>query len=179
MKALDKVARNWPSLQAIIRGADPEQFGPRLVLYTDGSCFRNGSIYASAGFGVYIFDDHEWNASEPLPGRDQSNQKAELCAILWALVIGRRHKNIVIISDSEYAIFSGTTWREARKWDAVLHPKNVLKPVKYQNEIDALGELLDERKFLRLGSIQMRWVKGHAGVPGNEKCDELAKKGAQ
>jgi len=42
------------------------------------------------------------------------------------------------------------------------------KPVKNQD----LWELLDLEAAKH--SIEWHWVKGHAGVPGNERCDALA-----
>ena len=42
------------------------------------------------------------------------------------------------------------------------------KPVKNQDLWEQLDALAAEHK------IEWRWVKGHSGVPGNERVDQLA-----
>lgn len=128
--------------------------------------------------GTTIADMTARNASEPVPGGPQDNNRAELCALLWALVLGRRHKNFAILTDSEYAINSGTEWMEKRKYVALHRPTKTMEPVENMDLIETIVELLNERKSNGFG-LDIRWVKGHSGVPGNEKADELAKKGAE
>ena len=50
------------------------------------------------------------NVSEPLPGPRQTNQRAELLALSRALDLAPRNRNIVIVSDSKYAINCVTEW---------------------------------------------------------------------
>ncbi|OJJ89423.1 RNA-DNA hybrid ribonuclease [Aspergillus glaucus CBS 516.65] len=53
-----------------------------LRIYTDGSSLANGRAVASAGVGVYFGPGDSRNVSEPLKGNRQTNQRAELTAIL-------------------------------------------------------------------------------------------------
>ena len=45
------------------------------------------------------------------------------------------------------------------------------KPVKNKDLWQVLEESISKH------NIEWRWVKGHAGIPGNEKADELANQG--
>lgn len=57
---------------------DPDR---SLIVYADGSCLDNGKHWAEAGIGLHWgeFDD-AWDerTSEPLPGSNQTNNRAEL-----------------------------------------------------------------------------------------------------
>ena len=48
--------------------------------------------------------------SEPLTGPRQTNQRAELTAILRALELAPLNREVTIFSDSNYAINCVTTW---------------------------------------------------------------------
>ncbi|KAB8240450.1 hypothetical protein BDV35DRAFT_124093 [Aspergillus flavus] len=82
-----------------------------LRIYTDGSSLKNGRALASAGVGVYFGPGDNRNVSEPLKGSRQTNQRAELTAILRALDIAPRHRDVTIFTDSQYAIKCVTVCR--------------------------------------------------------------------
>ena len=89
-----------------------------------------------------------------------TNQKAELMAIREALLKVRDRPNtaVRVYTDSAYAIGCLTkTWN-----------------------VKANRDLVDEvRRLAReCGSFQMTKVSGHAGVPANERADELAVRAA-
>lgn len=58
---------------------------PKLVVYTDGACTRNGQRHAKAGVGVYFGPNDALNVSERLEGRLQTNQRAEQTGVLRAM----------------------------------------------------------------------------------------------
>ncbi|KFG63024.1 ribonuclease HI protein [Toxoplasma gondii RUB] len=59
-----------------------------LYIYTDGACRSNGrGKEAKAGVGVFFGDGDPRNVSRRLTGQPQTNQRAELQAILDALVL--------------------------------------------------------------------------------------------
>ena len=74
-----------------------------VVVYTDGACRHNQSaIYRRAGIGAYWAEGHANNISQPLAGALQSNQRAELQAVILVLRIEKRA--VLICSDSQYVV---------------------------------------------------------------------------
>jgi ribonuclease HI len=90
----------------------------------------------------------------------------ELQGVIEALRVLKRQVSADVYTDSQYVRNGITEWLagwKARGWRTADR-----KPVKNQDlweELDALAQ-----------SHQLRWhwVKGHSGVPDNERCDELA-----
>lgn len=72
-------------------------------MYTDGACTKNGSEYSRAGIGVFFPDDPKKNYSGSLKGVVQTNNRAELYAIVKALELADSDKNIKVYTDSRYA----------------------------------------------------------------------------
>jgi ribonuclease HI len=90
----------------------------------------------------------------------------ELTACIMALKALKRPFPVILHSDSKYVVDGimkgwAANWR-ARRWMRT-------KTEKAKNA-DLWAELLDlcERR-----SVEFRWVKGHAGVEENERCDFL------
>ena len=57
----------------------------RHLIFTDGSCSKNGTPDAFAGYGIFFGFGDRRNVSNWLPGENQTNQRAELMALLVAL----------------------------------------------------------------------------------------------
>jgi ribonuclease HI len=90
----------------------------------------------------------------------------ELTAVIRALEALRRPVRARVYTDSEYVRRGISEWLpgwKARGWRTAAR-----KPVKNQD----LWERLDELSSAHY--IEWRWVPGHAGVPGNERADQLA-----
>jgi ribonuclease HI len=128
-------------------GKDP------IHAWTDGACTGNPG---PMGIGVVLISGkHRKEISEYL-GPMGTNNIAELTAILRALEsIKDRRRPIVIYSDSSYAIGLLSMGWKAK----------------------ANKELVEQiRQFLRMfPDVEFVKVAGHAGVPENERCDELAR----
>ena len=93
----------------------------------------------------------------------------EMTAVIEALASLKRTCDVVLYTDSEYVKNGITTWIhgwKARGWKTAA--KQPVKNVELWQRMDALSQL---------HRIEWRWVKGHAGDPGNEKADELANRG--
>lgn len=114
------------------------------------------------------------NISERLAGDVQTNQRAELTAILRALQIVSPTESVLIWSDSQYAINCVKEWY--KKWEANgwrTHKGEV------QNKDLVQAVLAEKRKRDAMGAQTMiEWVKGHSTNEGNIGADQLAVRGA-
>jgi len=148
-----------------------------LKIYTDGSALGNGKSSALAGIGVWFGDKDPLNISEPLQGPRQTNQRAELTAILRAIGVAPLHRHVQIYTDSQYAINCVTVWHT--NWIRNGWQTSMNKPVENQDLIEQILDKIRERQ--EYGSTtKFEWVKGHTGEnDGNSKADELAVQGAR
>jgi len=158
------------------------------ILYTDGACPSNGKTSSTAGIGIFYGPHDPRNVSLRLPGLYQTNQRAELYAVVHALeaypvpnvsapdadVSAPRHV-VVIITDSKYVIKGITEWSTTWERNAYLNTKNT--PVISRDLfIRARKRIRDlESRGVR---VEFRHVWGHSGVWGNEMADRLAVMGA-
>ena len=138
------------------------------IVYTDGSCTGNGTAEARAGSGVWFGPGDSRNAAIRVPGKEQSNQVGELLAILHAVKTAPRNVPLRIRSDSKFAI-EGLT-KNARDWEEVDWIR-----VKHGPLFKCTTAWIRARDAI----TTLQWVKGHSGVEGNEKADELAASGTQ
>jgi ribonuclease HI len=136
-----------------------------ITIYTDGACKGNPG---PGGWGAWLsIGGHEkelWGG-ETLT----TNNRMELTAVIEALSAIKRQSSVVIHTDSEYVRQGITAWIhnwKKRGWKTAQG-----KPVK---NID-LWQRLDAVAAAHV--VQWRWVKGHAGDPGNERADALANRG--
>ena len=139
--------------------------GSRLDLYTDGACSGNPG---PGGWGVLI---RRGAAEETRCGgaAETTNNRMELQAAIEALKAVPEGGAATLHTDSSYVRDGITRW--IAKWKAGGWLTAARKPVKNRDlwqELDELG---------RARRIDWRWVRGHAGDPGNERADELARQG--
>ena len=156
-----------------------------IEIYTDGSSLGNGKKNAMAGVGVYFGKDDPRNVSEKLLGSEQTNNRAELTAILSAIKILNKdfkkyqlYKSIIIYSDSKYSIDCVTKWYKT--WEKNSWKTKNKKEVKNQ---DIIKDILEEIKFYE-HNLQFKYIKAHTGLSDkhsicNQYADELAVLGAK
>jgi ribonuclease HI len=139
---------------------------PVVEIWTDGACKGNPG---PGGWGALMRSgSHE---RELFGGaRDTTNNRMELLAVIEALAALKRASRVIVHTDSKYVQQGITTWIASWRQRGWLTSDR--KPVK---NVDLWKRL--ETEAARHG-IQWRWVKGHAGDPGNERADELANRGA-
>lgn|GEM_PF-26750 len=136
-----------------------------IEMYTDGACSGNPG---PGGWGVLILCD---KGEEELYGGDldTTNNRMEMLAAIEGLKATRDHKAIRLYTDSQYLKNGITQWIAG--WKRNGWKTSTKKPVKNQDLWVALDEETRGRE------IDWRWVKGHAGDEGNERADELARRG--
>lgn len=138
-------------------------------IYTDGGCINNPG---PGGYGVVLVSG---GVRTELTGgyRFTTNNRMELRACIMglrALENGYR-KPVTVITDSRYVV-NGIMKGWARRWQK----NNWMRDKHHSAEnVDLWADLLD--LVLDYG-VRFEWVKGHAGHPENERCDELAKASA-
>lgn len=149
----------------------PRPFGiisEEVEVYTDGSSTQNGMANAVAGSGVWFADNDVRNEGARVPYDEQTNQAAEIYAIVMAESKVPPFAPLHIVSDSKYVVDGLTThlaaW-ESRGWI------DVANAIPFREAAAALRS--------RSAVTMLRWVKGHSGVHGNEEADKLAAAGAE
>ncbi|MBQ2727083.1 MAG: ribonuclease HI [Clostridia bacterium] len=135
----------------------------QVEIYTDGSCLNNPG---PGGWGAILC----WNGVEKeLSGGDANttNNRMELTAAIMALRALKQPCDVIMTSDSKY-LCDGMSKGWAASWKRKGWKRADNSPA--QNP-----ELWDELLNLcSLHSVKFVWVKGHAGHPYNERCDEMA-----
>ncbi|MCB9246105.1 MAG: ribonuclease HI [Flavobacteriales bacterium] len=134
-----------------------------ILLFTDGSSRGNPG---PGGYGVVLkYGKHEKELSEGF--RNTTNNRMELLAVIKGLeALKKPGIPIIVYTDSKYV------------HDAV-EKGWVFNWVKQNFKKKANPDLW--RHFLKLYAIykpRFQWVKGHAGHPENERCDQLATEAA-
>ena len=138
-----------------------------VVIYTDGACSGNPGL---GGWGVVM----RWQGKEKeLYGFDPvtTNNRMELMAAIQALEALKRPMKVSLHTDSKYLLDGITKWVEG--WQRNGWKTAAKKPVKN----DELWRRLIEA--MRPHDVSWEWVKGHAGDPGNERADALARRGIE
>jgi ribonuclease HI len=138
-----------------------------VVIYTDGACSGNPG---PGGWGVVMRwqgTEKEMYGAEPLT----TNNRMELMAAIQALEALQRPSTVILHTDSKYLLDGITKWIQG--WQRNGWKTAAKKPVKN----DDLWRRLVEA--MRPHDVSWVWVKGHAGDPGNERADALARRGIE
>jgi ribonuclease HI len=140
----------------------------QVIVYTDGCCLGNGTNNTTGGIGVYFPSNNKRNISEPIHP-PTTNNKCELLAVIKALEI-ITEKNILIYTDSQYVQKGITSWIHHWKRNGYKKPNGdcVLNTDLWKR----LDYLYNQK------NVTIQYVKGHAGIHGNEMADQLANRGA-
>lgn len=136
-------------------------------LYTDGSCLGNPG---KGGYGAIL--EFKGKKQELTAGFARTtNNRMELLGVITGLNKLKEACNVNIYTDSQYVAkaikqnwlenWKKNGWKTANK-----------KPVKNQDLWIALDTALSHH------NVTFHWIKGHAGHPENERCDELARTSA-
>jgi len=135
-----------------------------ITVYTDGSALGNPG---PGGFGIVLVSGkHKKEISQGF--ERTTNNRMELLSVIIALEsINNKGSLVTIYSDSKYVVDSVEKgW--LFNWEK--------KDFKKKKNVDLW------KRFLIIypkHKVSFKWVKGHAGIPGNERCDELAVEAAE
>jgi ribonuclease HI len=102
---------------------------------------------------------------------ETTNNRMELTATIRALEALKRRSAVRLFTDSQYVLKGITEWLEnwkRRGWKTASR-----KPVLNQDLWQRLDAVSSEH------DVEFVWVKGHSGVAGNERADELARDAIQ
>ena len=132
-------------------------------LYTDGACRGNPGKGGWGAILIYGKFKREMSGGEPMT----TNNRMELLGAINGLEALKEPCRVILTSDSKYLV-DGITKGWARSWKAKNWKKADGKPALNPELWDRLLTLCDKHE------VEFVWVKGHAGHPENERCDELA-----
>jgi ribonuclease HI len=141
-----------------------------VTIYTDGACKGNPG---PGGWGV-LLRSSDGTEKELFGGeRETTNNRMEMTAVIQALGALKRPCAVTLHLDSQYVLKGITEWLTG--WKAKGWKTATKQPVK---NVD-LWQQLDQLVAQQGHRIDWRWVKGHAGDPGNERADALANRGVE
>lgn len=141
----------------------------KVSIFTDGAA--RGNPDGPGGYGTilqYVDPNGTLHERELSAGyKKTTNNRMELMAVIVGLEALNRPCEVELYSDSKYVIdafeqhwvdsWLKNNWKNSQK-----------KPVK---NIDLWKRLLTAKEKHQ---VHFHWVKGHAGHPLNERCDNLA-----
>jgi ribonuclease HI len=147
---------------------DSKQALGSVIIYTDGAAEPNPG---PGGYGVVMLaGKHRKELSGGF--RRTTNNRMELMGVIVGLEALTKPCRVTLFSDSKYVVDSverGSVHRwKKNNWFRT-------KTDKAKNA-DLWARFLD---VFEKHVVKFKWVKGHAGVPENERCDELAVAAAQ
>lgn len=134
-----------------------------IELFTDGACSGNPG---PGGWGVVLrYNGHE----KELSGgeKETTNNRMELTAAIMGLSALKEPCKVRLVTDSKY-VADGITKGWAESWRKNNWRKADKKPALNPDLWEKLLDLIQEHDVI------IDWVKGHAGHPENERCDQLA-----
>ena len=134
-----------------------------VVIYTDGACSGNPGPGGWGSVLMYLGHRRELSGGQA----ETTNNQMEMMAVIRALETLKRPCDITLYTDSTYVMKGMTEWLpqwKKRNWKTAAK-----KPVKNVE----LWQRLE--KAIARHIVDWNWVKGHSGVPKNERADELAR----
>ncbi len=134
-----------------------------VEIFTDGACQGNPG---PGGWGAvlrYKGTEKEISGGE----KGTTNNRMELSAVIEALKLLKEPCSVTLYSDSQY-VCNALKLGWAKKWRANGWMRNKKEPALNPELWDELLKLCEKH------TVEVVWVKGHAGHPENERCDALA-----
>lgn len=139
-----------------------------VTIYTDGACLGNPG---PGGWGaILVYGEHKKELSGG--SAQTTNNRMELTAAIEALSALKEPCRVQLFSDSKYLV-DAVEKRWVYGWRADGWRRKDKSPALNADLWERLLQLFD------IHDVTLYWVRGHAGHPFNERCDELAVSEAQ
>lgn len=134
-----------------------------VEIFTDGACSGNPG---PGGYGVIL---KAAGKTKELSGGEKqtTNNRMELLGAIVGLSALKYPCDVILTTDSKYVV-DGITKGWAASWRKNGWVKSDKKPALNSDLWARLLELTE------IHNVKFVWVKGHAGHPENERCDQLA-----
>lgn len=132
-------------------------------IFSDGACSGNPG---PGGYGTILkYGDHikELSGFDP----ETTNNRMEMLGAIAGLEALKQPCHVTMTTDSQYLVKGMTEWIAG--WQRKGWKNSKKEEVANRDLWERLLELSQKHQ------IEWVWVKGHAGHPENERCDELAR----
>ncbi len=139
----------------------------QVEIYTDGACLGN------PGPGGWAAILESGKHRRELSGAEAAttNNRMELSAAIEGLKALRKSCDVVLYTDSRYVKQGMTEWLPG--WQRKGWRTASGKAVENRDLWEQLVAAAEPHR------IDWKWVRGHNGVPGNERADQLARAAAE
>lgn len=140
---------------------------PFVQLFTDGACSGNPG---PGGWAFILRHPASGAEREGSGGADNvTNNQMELQAVIEGLRALKAPASVEVVTDSEYVAKGSRDWLPGWKRNGWKRKENgKLKPLKNLDHWQEIDRLLSEHE------VRFTVVRGHAGHPENERCDQMA-----
>lgn len=147
---------------------DHSKFLVGLHVFADGACEPNPG---PGGWGVAVYHDGVEIASDHGGAAETTNNRMELTGLLKGIEAAKAlGAPATLWCDSQYAVKGATSWMFSWKKRGWKKPGNEeLKNIELWQAIDAALAGVDQ--------VAIEWCRGHSGIVGNERADELSNLG--
>ncbi|MBY5624456.1 ribonuclease H [Rhizobium leguminosarum] len=133
--------------------------------------FSDGAAEPNPGAGGWAFvvyekgvEIHHSVGCETVSTNNRMEMSGVLQGLRWA-TINAAGKSVSVFSDSQYVVKGCNEWRHNWKRKGWKRGQKEVANVDLWLEMDAA---------LTVFPVELRWIKGHSGIAGNERADELA-----
>ena len=137
-----------------------------VTIHTDGSCLGNPG---PGGWAATLHLEGSDHSRELVGGfASTTNNRMEITAVLEGLAALREPCAVTVVTDSQY-VCNAVNKGWLASWQRKNWVNSAKKPVKNVDLWQRLIPLLARHR------VRCVWIRGHAGHPQNEHCDELAR----